>query len=151
MLCRERIFSFRIQSETKRGDWKGNINHQSRLERWKGFQGMDEDDELRRRRCQRRFYEEGRVERGESEHSLQMYYSKGEIIAGLYAHSALMTGSFKWELGFPLQCSLGIDLRSMVHTTVRNNKGGGLACTIYCLLQLVCVSWPYIILSGEKK
>lgn len=30
----------------KEENWKGNIDRQSRLERWRGFQGRDEDDEL---------------------------------------------------------------------------------------------------------
>lgn len=52
--------------------------------------------------------------------SLRMYYSKGEIIAGLWFHLILLllTGDFKRELGFPLACSFGIDLRTRVHTAV---------------------------------
>lgn len=45
--------------------------------------------------------EEGRVERGEPEQSLPMFYSKGEIIAGLWFHLILLllTGSFRKGIG----------------------------------------------------
>lgn len=58
------------------------------------------------------------MERGEAEQSLQMFYSKGEIIAGSWSHLILLIDGFKRESGFPLACSLTIDLSSTVHSAL---------------------------------
>lgn len=74
MLGTEEIFSFRTQSEWKRGNWKGNIDHQSGMERRRGFRQRAEDDGSSRRVCKGGLVEEGRVERGEPEQSANVLF-----------------------------------------------------------------------------
>lgn len=84
------------------------------------------------------------MQRGEPEQSLQMFYSKVEIIAGLWFHLILLllTGSFRRGIGFA--CSLAIDLRSAEHTALWKNKGESPACTACCLLvDRTCIMPTY--------
>lgn len=143
MLWAENVFSLWTQWEWMRGNWKGNIDRQSRLERWRGFQGV-EDDWVRRRVCKR--VKEDRVERGNPEQNLQMFYSKGEIIACSWFHLILLllTGKIRRELGFPLACSFAIDLMSMVHTTVWMNEVESTAR----FSAGKCLLFSYIVVAG---
>lgn len=52
--------------------------------------GCDEDDRLMSRRARVCWRGKSGMERGEAGSSLQMYYSEGEIIAGLWFHLILL-------------------------------------------------------------